>query len=329
MQQFVDNLRWQLGQLDLSIYTTVAPRRFDLLEYASIAKNEAANDNALLSVWVVVSKERAVLYLYDAKKQSLRARTWSPSNSPLVAAEELAIITRSAIVARLEGDSEAMAEIPLPTNDSPRATSPAPTSRPTAPPPRPPPTHTKLAFGLRASVLSGFPVENRGLWPGAGLSAWLWVERFRVGLGYGFYPETTLRTDQTVIALRRHPLEINIGYELYRGKVLALAEAFTTFDRLHRTTLDAPEPLEVTTQSRRWLTSLGLRGRGELPLGGPIALSFALGAEWVTNAYDFETSFDGKRKKTSSTVATETQFRFRAAVALRMKAILTIIPVRP
>lgn len=298
MFRFVDNLSWQLSELGLSLVTTSAPSHFDLFHYASVAKHESTRVDARLSIWVLVDAERAVLYLYDVSDHALRARTISISRSPLVAAEELAIIARSAITARLEGNPSEMAEVRLPTE---------PTTLPAKIPKASPPTELRrtaavpapltLTFGLRTSVLVGFPVAGTGLWPGLGPTLILGLGRLRLGLGYGFYPETELRSDNAVIALRRHPIEGSLGLVLHEGSLDALAEAYGQIDRMNRVTVSTMAPFETTHPSHQWLTSLGLRGRGELPLSDAFAISLALGIEWLTRPVYFETSFDGERKK--------------------------------
>jgi hypothetical protein len=305
MLRFVDNLNWQLSELGLSLVTTTAPSRFDVFHYASIAKHESNRIDAMLSIWVIVDADRAVLYLYDVRDHALRARTLSISRSPLVAAEELAIIARSAITARLEGNTSEMAEVPLPIEPTtapptePRTLpAPVPTTAPPTEHPRPTvaPGPRKITVGLRTSVFVGFPVDGAGLWPGIGPTLILGLDRLRFGLGYGFYPETELRSDNAVLALRRHPIEGSFGYVLHEGALGAIVETYGQLDRMNRVTLSTRAPFETVPPTHRWLTSFGLRGRGELPLSDAFALNVALGIEWLTRPVYFETSFDGQRK---------------------------------
>lgn len=292
--RFADNLKWQLDELGLGLVTSETELPFELERYVSLAKTLLADKQATMALWVVGDREQVVMYLFDLKDQTLRERPMSTNASPFVAAEELAIMARSAIVAHLEGKATEPPEKPHPPTianlrkDAPIA-APNNVPSPTVGAPQPE-ERSPWRFALRGGFETTAALKGEGLQPAIKVAVHAGYRRFYAELGYSLYGATTLRSNWAEIALYRHPAELNLGYAVYQSRSWVAAECFSTLDRWRRETKFTTEPLAPTEQTRSWVASLGLRLRGAAPLTSTLAATFGAGATYVLNPQRFETA---------------------------------------
>jgi hypothetical protein len=290
--QFADNLKWQLDELGLELESTRTEQPFELDRYVALAEALLTEKQATMALWVVRDRERVVMYLYDLKKQAVRERPLSTNDSPVVAAEELAIIARSAILAHLEGMvSDAPEPLPEAAPAEPQPSRPT-TARHEAPPrehPSPAANEPSVwQFALRGGFETTAPLEAEGLEPAVKIATTVGYRRLYAELGYAFYAGSTLRSNWATIELHRHPAELNLGYAFYQRQSWVAAELFSTLDSWRRKTTSVTEPLAQTAQTRHWVSAIGLRLRGTAPLTSTLAATFAAGGYCVLNPQRFE-----------------------------------------
>ena len=300
---FLPNLRWQLNELNLTLIETTAPAFFQLLDYVQEAERVTKVSNALLAAFVTQKSGSTKIYLYDPKGPHLYARDVAVSESPAAASEELALILRSAIQARLDGGALAMAEIELPK--PPAVSQPVTRPRsPTVPPRLPEPVSASKAIELGA--VASHPINHSNWQVGLLLRLWATVRPLRLGLGYSVFPGLGASSDKAEIAVYRHPIEAFAGIELLRARLNVLAESAILADPIRRVTTSASEPLTGEGPNWRWLWTVSERLRFESQLEAPLWVSLAAGAEIPLNPYAFE-----------------------VAIAEQKQTVAKILPVRP
>ncbi len=286
---FLPNLRWQLAELNLTLKEKTAPVLYEWLDYVREAERVTSTSDTFVAAWITHENGRTNIYLYDPKGPHLYAREVAVSESPAAASEELALILRSAIQARLDGGALAMAEITLPSS--------APLAPPEVhqPPPPPVPFHevSESINPLWAPGVSGVasrPLSGSNWQAGLLLRLWAKVRPIRFGLSYSMFPGLDASSKWASITVYRHPTEVFAGYEIARGSVIVVAESAFCGDPIRRDTTYADAPLTGEGPRWRWLWTLSERMRFETRLVSPLWLTVAAGAEIPLNPYDFQVS---------------------------------------
>ena len=289
---FLPNLRWQLSELVLTLSERTAPEFFELIDYVSEAQKVSSTSETFLVAWITRKQSHINVYLYDPKGPHLYAREVAVSESPAAASEELALILRSAIQARLDGGDVAMAEIALP---KPVVAAPLP-----RPPVSPFPEKQVVTCAREpkgAIALSGIlthPVSEANWQGGLSLRLWARVRPVRFGLGYSVFPGLAVSSNQAGILVQRHPMEAFVGYRLGSGDLNVIVESAFSADPIRRETTFSREPLSGQQPNWRWLWAVSGRVRFETYLVSSLWLTTAGGAEFPLNPYSFEFAMAGQ-----------------------------------
>ena len=301
---FLPNLRWQLTELALTLSERTAPAFFDLIDYVSEAQKVSSASETFLVAWITRKQSHTNVYLYDPKGPHLYAREVAVSESPAAASEELALILRSAIQARLDGGDVAMAEIALP---KPVGATPLP-----HPPVSPLPERQVVTYAREpkgAVELSGIfshPVSNANWQGGVGLRLWVRKRPVRFGFGYSVFPGLSVSNNQAEVSVQRHPMEAFVGYRVWSGALNVIVESAFSADPVRRETTFSRMPLSGQEPHWRWLWTVSGRVRFETYLVSSLWFTAAAGAEFPLNPYSFE-----------------------LAIAEQRQTIAKILPVRP
>ncbi len=308
-------MRWQLAELDLTLTERTAPASFELIDYVTEAQRVAGTSEAFLVAFITHQRDRTNVYLYDPKGPHLYAREVAVSESPAAASEELAIILRSAIQARIDGGDLAMAEIALPK--------PAVPKRPTTPRVWTPPTGKVVTIPreLRgAAGLSGVtsrPLSDADWQEGLVLRAWAQARPIRFGLSYSIFPGLSVSSDLAEITIYRHPIEAFVGVRIGTGAVNVLAESAFCADPIRRETALAQPPLTGQPPNWRWLWSVSARLRFETRLFSPVWFTAAAGAEFPLNPYAFELAVAEQRQRLARILSVRPTFEMGLVVGWR------------
>jgi hypothetical protein len=117
IEPVIEVTRDQLTELGVEL--GVAPRPSDarLSVITSHAQTAAVASAAIAVVWLDTQRSATTIYFYEPKAPRLLTRKLTVSRSSAAAAEEVALILRSAISAVLEGEEVAMTEIEVPRSD--------------------------------------------------------------------------------------------------------------------------------------------------------------------------------------------------------------------
>ncbi len=290
---FVPNLRWQLAELELTLTEASVPVATALIDTVQEAERIAVAANALLVAWVSRQPTAMNVYLLDPIGPHLYAREVAVSESPSAASEELSLILRSAIQARIDGSDLDMAEILLPK--------PEPTKARVTPPAPPPPSRTMPIqqevpdWGVGASSVVERPFSPGHWQAGLGLRSWAKVHRFRFGLGYSIFPGLAITSENADIELQRHPMEGFVGLQLGAAHLVVVAETGFGADLIRRQTTSAAVPLSGLVPNSRWLWALSQRVRLEARLASPLWFTMAGGLEVPLNPYTFDFAIAERR----------------------------------
>jgi hypothetical protein len=139
----------------------------------------------------------------------------------------------------------------------------------------------------------------------------------RLGLGYGLYPGQDVTRQGATLTLRRHPIDLHLGYA--SGEHLRLrwvAELLTSGDWVSRHTSQVQSPLAAQPDAGYFLVSAGARVRQELRLIRHLALVLALGLDVPLRSMELQTI----RGTTTETIARTAPVRFRAELGLKLAA---------
>ncbi len=272
------------GQLaELGVLPNVEPRAApdDLAALSSQVRQLVKRSGALAAAWLTPEAGLVSVYFYEPVRDRVLVRRLALSESPAAAAEEVAIVLRSAVSAVLEGAAISMTELPPPPLP------PLPPKPPPLPPPAPPaPKSDRPAWvELGAGYVGSYPASAIGFHQGAKTFASVPLGPLRLGLGYSWLPRIAIDTAALQVRLTRHPAELWLN-ELHRLGPLELGpEVALMLDAISRRTLAASAPLEATPRSTRWLWAIATRARLELPVRGGFGLFAAAGAEFALNPF--------------------------------------------
>jgi|GEM_PF-6497246 len=289
---FVANLRAHLSELKLSLGAQELPISAGLPETVAEARRQTETANAFLVVWIMRDGGSRTVYMYDPVGPHLRARSVTLSGSSAAASEELALILRSEILARLQGG-----EVPMPEVALPKATALVPEA-PTAMVEEASPIHpTSPRWGVGPAGIYDQPVRDQHGQFGLGLRAFAGGHRFRGGLAYTFFPAFEVSAPEATISLRRHPIEGFAGYDMWNTRVHSLvAEVGFLLDPIQRRTESVQAPLSSLGANWRWSAAATARLRSELRVLRNLAVNLGVGVEALVNPYDFEVEVATERR---------------------------------
>lgn len=319
---FLVALRSHLSELKVLLDVRPLPNTQNPVEVASLLMATRPPDEPLLYAWLTRYPPRTIVYIFEPKGPHLRARETTVSDSAATASEELALILRSAILAKLSGDEPEFTDEPLPaltlnTHGSAPPTPPTSTSK----------AHLGPSTALSASPRSRTPVQipataaplftvggiigyvvdpaiaNAGFQGGPGIRLFGQWQDLRLGLGYVAQPTTRLRSDDVDFVIERHPFLSFASYRWFGNAVSWHGELHFLADPMLRRTISARYPLEGQTPSQRWEWSLGAQLRGELQLPFGPKLTLAAGGAFSLNPYSFELARAEARQKTAEALA--------------------------
>ncbi len=292
---FLPNLRWQLAELELTLSEKRAPVVHQLIDTVSEAQQVSRTSETFLVAWITREQNHANVYLYDPKGPHLYAREVAVSESPAAASEELALILRSAIQARLDGGDVAMAEIALP---KPVVVPPAPPAPVTPLPQRQVVTFVREPqWAAALSAVLTHPMSEASWQGGLLLRLWARVKPVRFGLSYSVFPDLVVSTEQSKFSVQRHPAEAFVGYRLSSGELNIIVESAFSADPIRRETTFSQVPLSGQEPRWRWLWAVSGRLRFETHLGSSLWFTTAAGAEFPLNPYSFELSVADQQQR--------------------------------
>jgi hypothetical protein len=299
----LDATRAPLAELGVELSVAPRPAATSLAATTNAAKRVAQSTQALAVVWLDAERMRgnsAVLYFFDAARARLLTRQVQVSDSESAAAEEVAVVLRSAVGALLEGEEVAMTEVALPeVKKEPLAalTPPAPPARPA---PQAPSRPNSFSVGLS---YVGSIFNDQGTWQsGARLALALRPFASRWWLGAAYEVLLPLDADGAGATTRvaRHPAELSVARELLPGRLRVAPELALIADAVHRETREVDADLEATAPSTRWLWALSMRLRGRCVLGERSSLWGSLGADFVLNPFEQVAAQPGAERAVAS-----------------------------
>ena len=143
-------------------------------------------------------------------------------------------------------------------------------------------------------------MRDQGVQQGIGLGLAHRWSRVYGGAHYAFVSNQDVHAEDVSMTVRRHPLDLDVGYASAEHQRLRLAvEAFLSGDSVSRHTSSAATPLLAQPDDRRFVVSAGLRARVEMRILRNLTVHLALGTEAPLNTHDFQIT----RGTTSTTIA--------------------------
>jgi hypothetical protein len=222
-----------------------------------------AKQKPFLVAWILREKSLRTIHLFDPWENQLRTRTLEVAGSSAASAEALALILRAELLAYLE--------------------EPPPPPPPAPPPPQaPPPPSPRLS--LMALYAPGTFLSGEGVMHGGRFAIQYYWMPLTFGIAYRLSPAEQVSGDDTVLTIRRHAADLDLGWMSAEYRRLRwAAEAFVCGDWISRHTSSAVPPLSPTADAGSFLVSVGARGRQQLRFSSTLAVSVAWAIELPLN----------------------------------------------
>lgn len=287
LESVLDATRAPLAELGVELAVAPRPAATSLAATTQAAKTIAQASEALAVVWLDGERAKsswAVLYFFDAARSRLLTRRVEVSASEPAAAEEVAVVLRSAVGALLEGEEVAMTEVAVPEVKRQPVAPPPPVAKAALVPAPQQPNSFGVGLGYVGSVFS-----EHGNWQSGARLALAFrplSSRWWLGAAYEFLVPLDLEGAGAATRVVRHPGELSVARELLRGRVRLAPELALIGDAVHRETKLVEAPLEATEPSTRWLWAVSMRLRGRCLLGTRLSLWGSLGADFVLNPFE-------------------------------------------
>lgn len=216
---------------------------------ANELRNTGAVPSGAVTVWLTHSTDAVELHLHDASRGLLYRRTSQRAGSVFATNEVLAVITRRALASLATGELEGM-ELVKP----PPVLLPLKPFKPPSPPPPPEPSGTlRVTAGYHGESLAPeVPWQNGGQFT----AGWTWPVGLAIDVGYTLLPAIKLRNSVADLTLRRHPIELGLGYRKDWRRFAVLAQITANLDVLTSTVATA-EPGVATTNTSAFEPGLG------------------------------------------------------------------------
>jgi hypothetical protein len=170
---------------------------------------------------------------------------------------------------------------------------------------------------VTASYSLGTFLRDQGFEQGARLGILHMWNHLRLGVAYRLFPGHEVTGQGAVIVVRRHPVDLDVGYassEYHRLRWAA--EILVCGDWVSRHTSDAEFPLSSEPDAGHFMVSLGARGRQELRLFRNLALGLAVGLDVPLNPIEFKTV----RSTSTQTLARVSPVGLRAELGIKVSA---------
>jgi hypothetical protein len=286
----LDAVKGQVAELGLGIVGLDAAGTSDLRQVLDKAAVLSKLHQALAVFWFGGTEQALVIYLYEPSGPRLRTRRMLVSGVQAAAAEEIAVVIRSAASALLEGSEVAMTEVQLPPPSPPRAMA-QPKAMPRPPPPtaRTPLASKKPSLRLALAYLGTMYAAKTPWQSGAGLSVSLrpagspWF----LGAGYGYFPPFDTGDTSASVRISRHPAELFAGLEFQHRDFTLATEAGVVSDYVERRTERTEGSLDSTPAKARWLWAASTRLRAGWMPSSRWCMFGSVGADFMLNRFDY------------------------------------------
>lgn len=251
------------------------------------ARGHAAHHDGDVVLWVEEPSPGVMtLYLVDPERDELRQRTMTyPADERETSLEALGVITRSILTAWSEGAPLEMDRIAMP------APEPEPQPQPQPPPePQPEPrgrfllgaSYVGTSYAPQAPWQSGLRIET----------GWAWPVGVEAGLGYSVLQGVRARADETVLLLRRHPVDAFAGYAHQFRNLRIHGSAAVIVDPTRRSASTTAQDLVAQPDRNRVAIGLGPRARLSVFLVWRLELFVGVGMEVWLREFRYELELD-------------------------------------
>lgn len=210
--------------------------------------------------WVTTSKLGVVeLFLREPRSQQLRVRSLGSYQTPIVAAEEISLVMRSAVVALLSGESVQMQAVktePIRVSSTPKEPAPAPARRkPSASEAKQPERDSQNGFPGEWSFSAGYigsRVSPEAVQDGLRISLSQTLGSVRFGVGYQLVETSNYVEPDVEVELRYLPFDLYVSYLVRRGGLELGAELGLGLTRITRQTNSRAVEVEPTPEQAHW-----------------------------------------------------------------------------
>jgi hypothetical protein len=292
LDRVVEATRGPLAELGVELLVAARSSSAELGATTRAAHALADSSHAIAVVWLdnpPAGNPGSVIYFFDPLRKRLFTRSLAINESETAAAEEVAVVLRSAVGALLAGADVAMTEVKV----SEPAKVPTLASKPEAA------RDTAQAEGSQCQPLEcahlgvglgyvGTIVATDSSWQsGARLSLDFRPARSRwvLGAAYQVLPPLRAESSQVTTRLYRHPAELALGVRLLGESFRLEPELAFVADPVLRETERADSPLVATPPTTRWLWALSARIRASWSLTTRLSAVAGLGADLVLNPF--------------------------------------------
>ncbi len=198
-------VRGQLAGSDVAV--RAHPRAaLDAASPLDAARTLARSAEARAVVWFQRDGDRVTLYLFDARAATTYAREFAWAGTEATTAEVLAVAARRALRSLPAGYPAGMSPFDLPPPKSEHVE-----STPTATePPRAPQRHR--ARFVAAYVGTRYAAEHRWVSGVGAWASWLAPAGVYAAVGYHLLAATRAHNDDAALKIRRHPIDVLVGY---------------------------------------------------------------------------------------------------------------------
>jgi len=291
LEQVVEATSGPLSELGVELLVAARPSSAELGAMTRAARDLADSTHAIAVVWLgnpPAGQPGSVIYFFDPLRKRLLTRSLAINESEAAAAEEVAVVLRSAVGALQAGADVAMTEVKIPE----------PTKAPKSPvQPRPARDSARgvgsqserpAQLGLELGYVGTLVAKGSSWQSGARLALDLQPARSRwlFGAAYQVLPPLRVESSQVTTQLSRHPVEITLGALLFGESFRIEPELAFIADRMLRETERADAPLVATPKAARWLWAVSARIRTRWSLSGRLSVVTTLGADFVLNPFD-------------------------------------------
>jgi len=293
LERVVDATRGPLAELGVELLVGARPSSAELGAMTRAAHDWADSTHAIAVVWLdnpAAGQPGSVIYFFDPLRKRLLTRSLAIDESESAAAEEVAVVLRSAVGALQAGADVAMTEVKVP--EPAKAPTPAPNRKPAhdaAPAESAQRTRQRSAeLGVGLDYVGTIVAKDSSWQSGARLSLEFRPARSRwlFGAAYQFLPPLRAESSQVTTKLYRHPAEVTLGVRLLGESFRLEPELAFIADRVLRETERADAPLVATPRATRWLWAVSARIRTRWLLSRRLSAVTALGADFVLNPFE-------------------------------------------
>ncbi|MGC4086529.1 MAG: hypothetical protein QM756_01270 [Polyangiaceae bacterium] len=273
----LDATRTLLAELRVELLLSSRGANAELGVTTALARDAVAKHDALAAVWLENEPGAVVVYFYERAQARLLTRRVEVSESEAAAAEEVAVVLRSAVAAALEGAEVMMTEVAVP--EPPKPPAPPPLLPPPAPPPARPQSRAELSAGYLGGAIASQAPWQSGAHLGFGVAPA--SSPLRAGLGCSLFQALTVDGTTASADLSRAGADAWFGAALGDELLELRPELGVLVEWVRRSTSRTAPTVAAEPASTRWLWGLSARLRGQLRLSSALRLYAAAGAQWL------------------------------------------------